>query len=190
VEEGEELAAGTFPDVLSEFAAIGSSLTSMVEQKRIDLIVVNKLDSLLHLLSEKEAYWQSNRNVSSRSAFTVYHGWRNVRLVVNKMRTRFIEAQGRHENPQVAVESLKVLPSLLDVYTCLLELGEKELPRDEMTATFNRITELRNVAYYSGMLPSISEELQEADKKAVIEEFENFAAVGTEVIEEPREGSP
>jgi hypothetical protein len=51
----------------------------------------------------------------------------------------------------------------------------RELSKDEDTATYDGITQLRNVAYHSGMLPSMNDELREVDRKAVIEEFEKFA---------------
>lgn len=179
-----------FPAILSEFATVGSSLADMIEQERIDLKIITRLDALISFFGEKEKYWKDNNSVSARSAFALYHAWRNLRLIASKMRSRFQEAEKRHENPKTAVDGLRVLPSLLDVYTHLSEVEGRELSNDENTATYDGITQLRNTAYHSGMLPSMSEELQEADNKAVIEEFENFAAVGTEVVEEPPEGSP
>jgi hypothetical protein len=180
------LANRAFPDILSEFATIGSSLATMIEQDKIDPQIVTRLDALISFFSEKEKYWKDNKSVSSTSAFALYHAWSNLRLIASKMRYRFQWAGKRHENPKTAVDGLQVLPSLLDVYTHLSEVGERELTKDEDTATYDGITELRNIAYHSGMLPTMAEELREVNKKAVIEEFEKFAA-GIQCSQVPRE---
>jgi len=171
-----ELAGRTFPDILSEFATIGSSLAAMIEQDKIDPQIITRLDALVSFFGEKEKYWKDNKSVSARSAFALYHAWRNLRLIASKMRTRFLGAERRHENPKTAVDGLRVLPNLLDVYTNLAEVEGRELSKDEDTATYDRITDLRNVAYHSGMLPSMKEELREVDRRAIIEEFEKFAS--------------
>jgi hypothetical protein len=75
---------------------------------------------------------------------------------------------------------------MLDLYTHLSEVGDRELTKDEDTATYDGTTELRNIAYHSGMLPSMNEQLREMDKKAVIEEFEEFAT-GIQCSQVPRE---
>lgn len=170
-----ELADRAFPDILSEFATIGSSLATMTEQKKIDLKIITQLDALISFFEEKEKYWKDSKSVSASSAFALYHAWCNLRLIASKMRSRFQEAEKRHVNPKTAVDCLRILPSLLDVYTNLSEVDGRELSKDEDTATYDGITQLRNVAYHSGMLPSMNDELREVDRKAVIEEFEKFA---------------
>ena len=169
------VASKTFPDVLSELATVGSDLSTMIEQEKTDPRIVDRLDSLVRFFAEREEHWRTDKSVSTKSAFTIYHGWRNLRLIASKMRGRFLAVEKHHENPKAAVDGLKVLPSFLDTYTNLVEVEGRELSRDEDTATLNRITELRNVAYHSGMLPSMREELQEVDRKALLEEFERLA---------------
>ena len=185
-ESWAELAERTFPDILSEFATIGSSLATMVEQEKIDPQIVTRLDALISFFREKEKYWKGNKSVSLASAFALYHAWSNLRLIASKMRYRFQLAEKRHENPKTAVDGLRVFPTLLDVCTHLSEVGDRELTEDEDTATYDGVTELRNIAYHSGMLPSMDEELREVDKKAVIEEFEKFAT-GIQCSQVPRE---
>lgn len=180
------MADRAFPDILSEFATIGSSLATMIEQEKIDPQIVTRLDALISFFREKEKYWKDNKSVSLTSAFALYHAWSNLRLIASKMRYRFQGAEKRHENPKTAVDGLRVLPSLLDVYTHLSEVGDRELAKDEDTATYEWITELRNIAYHSEMLPSMDEELREVNKKAVIEEFEKFAT-GIQCGQVPRE---
>jgi hypothetical protein len=181
-----ELADRAFPDILSEFATIGSSLATMIEQEKIDLKIVTQLDALVSFFEEKEKYWKGNKSISPMSAFALYHAWSNLRLIASKMRDRFQMAEKRHENPKTAVDGLRLLPTMLDVFTHLSEVGDRDLTKDEDTATYDGTTELRNIAYHSGMLPSMNEELREVDKKAVIEEFERFAT-GIQCSQTPRE---
>lgn len=163
-----------FPEVLSQFSAVSSRLAAMIEQEKIDPLIVNQLGALVRLFAEKEEQRRTDKSISTESAFTKYHAWRNLRLVTSKMKERFLEAERLHENPKAAVDGLKVLPSLLDTYTILVETEGRELLRDEGTETLNRVTELRNIAYHSRMLPSMREELQELDRKALLEEFERL----------------
>ena len=183
-----ELANRGFPDILSEFATVGSSLATMIEEEKIDLKIIARLDALISFFEEKEKYWKDNKSVSARSAFALYHAWRNLRLIASKMRIRFQGAEKRHENPKTAVDGLRVLPSLLDVYTHLFEVEGRELSKDEDTATYDGITQLRNVAYHSDMLPSMNDELREVDRRSIVEEFERFAT-GIELGQAPRESS-
>ena len=182
------MADRAFPDILSEFAAIGSSLATMIEQEKIDLKIITHLDALISYFEEKEKYWKDNKSVSARSAFALYHAWRNLRLIASKMRSRFQGAQKRHENPETAVDGLRVLPSLLDVCMHSSEVEGRELSKDEDTATYDGITQLRNIAYHRGMLPSTNDELREVDRRSIVEEFEKFAT-GIELGQVPRESS-
>jgi len=189
-----ELADRAFPDILSEFATIGSSLATMIEQEKIDLKIITHLDALISYFEEKEKYWREqvrtgeNKSVSARSAFALYHAWRNLRLIASKMRSRFQGAQKRHENPETAVDGLRVLPSLLDVCMHSSEVEGRELSKDEDTATYDGITQLRNIAYHSRMLPSTNDELREVDRRSIVEEFEKFAT-SIELGQAPRESS-
>lgn len=166
---------------LSELGAVDSLLSRMVEAGRIDLTILQPLAKLQEFSSQKEVFWKNNKSVSARSAFTLYHGWRNLRLTTSRMRARFIEAERRHENPSTAIEGSRVVPNLVDVYAILSQAEGKELSGDQAGEILDRVTELRNVAYHAGMLPSIREELAEADGKVFLRELEKFVA-GIEAV--------
>jgi len=178
----------SFAVVLSQLGDIGTRLDGMIEQKKLDMSIVHPLDELIQFSQNREEHWKTYKGLSTKSAFVTYHSWRNIRLILEKIKSRFLEAEIRHENPGVAIDGAKVLGSLVDAYTGVTEIEGRELSKDEQSATLNRITELRNVAYSCNMLPSIDDELREADKEAVIEVFDNFA-VAVRSSEETTEDS-
>lgn len=179
---------GSFAVVLSRFGDIGTRLDAMIDRKQLDMSILQPLDELARFARSKEELWKTYKGVSPKSAFVVYHSWRNIRLIFDKIQNRFLEASKRHENPLVAVDTSKVLASLVDAYTGVTEVEGRELAKDEQFATLNRITELRNVAYSCNMLPSIDDELKETDRKNIVEEFDNFA-IAVRASEETTEDS-
>jgi len=164
-----------FPIGLNELASISSLVKNMVDEEKIDKTVITPLSKLLSVAKEREAFWKDCKKISARNAFMMYHAWRNLRLIISKMITRFTEAEQHHENPTTANDSLRLLPSLLHTYTFLLELGERELSVDEHKRLYDQITILRNSAFHTGMLPLLEEEMKELDKKAMVVEFGKFA---------------
>jgi hypothetical protein len=181
--------ASDFASALSEFAAIGTSLTNMVEAEKVDLAVIPRIDALLKFSVDREGVWRNNDSVSPQTAFTVYHTWRNLRLVTAKMRESLLKAEQMRENPEAAIQGLKVLPSMLETFTGMVESEGKELSKEERTAILNRVTDLRNAAYHSDMLPSIEEELQETTMENIVEEFDKIAATALRASEESAENS-
>ena len=178
-----------FSSILSEFAAIGSGLSKMVEDKKIDLAIIPRVEALVNFSSDRESNWRQNKSVSPETAFTVYHTWRNLRLIAVKMRQRLYDAERMHQNPDTAVDGLKVLPSMLEVFTGMVAVEGKELSKYERTAALDRITELRNAAFHSDMLPSLDDELQETNVKDFVEAFDSFATNARQADETAESGS-
>jgi len=87
-------------------------LQGMEASGRVNLSILGLFDRLIAIARNKEDEWEEREDVSRADAFAIYHLWRNLRLVLLKVKNRFQEAHSRHQNPEVALQTLELLPTL------------------------------------------------------------------------------
>jgi len=76
---------------LSDFITLLHRFEEMATEDRVDLTVVPLMNQIIVSLKEREDRWARNRKVRRESAFVIFHGYRNLRLILQKMRNRVIQ---------------------------------------------------------------------------------------------------
>ncbi len=154
-------------------------LQSMERSAKVNLDVLGLLDSLISIAHDQEGQWEHGKKGISRSdAFAVYHLWRNSRLILAKVKTRFREAASKHDNPTVAQQSLELLPVLTTTFGML----STEIEFDNRLYAQARI--LRSVAAKLDMLPNLEQEIADTDRKALKSGIAKFSeSLRSELLE-------
>jgi hypothetical protein len=143
-------------------------LYDMEDRGRIDLAILAKFDELIGLAKNQERILDSERNGDRMATFSRFHSWRNCRLVLSKMKDRFSKAQSEGDNPDVASDALEVLPTLVSSLTIL---STKEVDPNSL---LEQSQLLRETAAKAGMLPELSEEMAEVDRKELTRRLSQF----------------
>jgi hypothetical protein len=157
------------------FTVLIEKLEKMEQLQKVDVSVVEILDELIKECKATEHFWIENENVPIDTSFLLYHSTRNSRLVLEKMKNRFIMAAKKGENPHVISDSIEIVPIVSELYEATLSLKERPITPEVLSFISNRLKLLRNVAYKVSMLPSPEEEIAEVDKAKVKKRFSRFA---------------
>ena len=157
------------------FTVLIEKLEKMEQLQKVDVSVVEILDELIKECKATEHFWIENENVPIDTSFLLYHSTRNSRLVLEKMKNRFIMAAKKGENPHVIFDSIEIVPIVSELYEATLSLKERPITPEVLSFISNRLKLLRNVAYKVSMLPSPEEEIAEVDKAKVKKRFSRFA---------------
>jgi hypothetical protein len=155
--------------------ALSDELQEMERVEKVNLAVVNTLNKLIDACYSTEGFWRDNQKIPIQSSFMLFHASRNVRIVLQKMKQRFVEAEGKHENPTVVHESLAVIPSLSELCATILSLTKQTPTKDIVDIISQKIGYLRDVAFANSLLPTPEEEMQELDKNRLKKRFTEFA---------------
>jgi len=146
----------------------------MEEKREVDLKIIPDLRALAKEYSQIERYW-AKQDIDANVAFPAFHAARNSRIIVEKIIKRF-EEHKPNENPKIVSETENVIPLLLEI-SSRLKAAQEILPETQLYLSrqlFDTTRKLRNTANNMGMLPSLDDELEDVDKKILIEEFDNL----------------
>lgn len=157
------------------FTILIEKLEKMEQLQKVDVSIVEILDDLIKECKETERFWIENENLPIDTSFLLYHSTRNSRLVLEKMKNRFIMAAKKGENPHVISDSIEIVPIVSELYEATLSLKERPITLEILSFISNRLKLLRNVAYKVSMLPSPEEEIAEVDKAKFKKRFSRFA---------------
>src|SRR2546427_11279277 len=97
------------------FGEIASAMDAMEREGKVDLSILQKIDSFAESLNESKLHWLKNEEANRVDAFIIYHAFRNMHSIVGGMRHRFETAAAMHDNPKVVDDARLVLPSLFTV---------------------------------------------------------------------------
>jgi len=161
-------------DMLRLFDDVSASLEKMEAEGKVDLGIVDKLDALAEEGRRLENFWGTAKSVGITDAFVLFHASRNSRLVVEKLRSRLIAADGADENPSVLADAAKVIPPLHTLFLTLTFLKEKPITPNPISLVSGRLRTMRAIAAGASMLPSIGEEIQGLERQYVKERFKIF----------------
>lgn len=144
---------------------ITDSLNDMEDKKAVDLSILDKLKNLRGFLLQLKTKWLEDKNTDG---FYFYQAARNVELIVGKMEDRFVKAKEMHDNPQIALDSLKLMPIINGVMTLACT--------DHITAqSIDRILEessnLRNVAASSHLIEPLEIDRDSISKDLLRQQF-------------------
>lgn len=156
------------------FAVLIEKLEKMGQLQKVDTSIVEILDDLIKKCKETERFWIESKNLPIDTSFLLYHTTRNSRLVLEKMKNRFVMA-AKNENPHIIFDSMEIVPIVSELYEATLSLKERPITPEVLSYLSNRLKSLRNVAYKVSMMPSPEEEIAGVDKVKFKKRFSRFA---------------
>jgi len=151
----------TFEDLLGNVARLDEGFAAMQVTGKVDKEIDDTLEQIISFVTRREQFWFQGE--PNRRTFTVYHSWRNLRLVFSKMRNRFANAQLVHDNPVVVDQAREIIPKVLSTLASLIAM-EKEPTDSEIEPILEHVRELRASARQVDMVQPLSEELKETDQ--------------------------
>lgn len=165
------------------FDEILSSIEEMERERKIDSSKIEKLDIPIEHLREYEDFWLTNEKIPIEDAFILYHTSRNLHLILEKIKSKFLSAVEKRENPKVAEDSLSILPMISNLYDALTSLWEEPLSKDVRLFLTRHLRTLRNTAAEISMLPSYEEEIKTVNIEDLKKEVEGFADTVKEMLD-------
>jgi hypothetical protein len=160
----------------NSFDDLFKQLQEMETAGKVNLSILGTIDKLIDSCNATENFWRDNKQVMIQQSFSLYHASRNSRIILKKMKKRFIEAEEKHENPSVVHDSLNILPQLSELYATLSSLTKQTLNKQLVDNVSEKVDYLRDVAYLNNMLPTPEEEIEELDQKHLKKRFTEFAS--------------
>lgn len=147
----------------------------MEKSRKVDVSVINTLDSLIESCEKIEQSWIENKEIPIKSSFLLYHASRNSRLVLEKMKERFITASEIYENPGIINDSMLVVPILNGLCDLIFSLTKRAITPEMHSFVSKRLRLLRNTASNVSLLPSPEEEIKGVDRRKLKRRFSRFA---------------
>ena len=136
----------------------------------IDTSAILELQNAIDDCSKNEKFWiKSENNVSD--SFLMYHATRNNRLISEKIKERLCMAKNNSDNPQIALDALKILPSMAEIFDLISSMENKKLSQSVVDYVSNQSRVLREKAEVVSLLPSIEDESASLDKRKVRSRF-------------------
>lgn len=149
-------------------------IEKMEDSKKVDPAVIGVLDKLIESCKEIQKYWVEREDLPIEDSFILYHASRNSRLVLEKMKKRFLLAEERHENPEVIDDSLLMLPHLSELCSIVSFFTKRELTPESRLLISQRLRLLRDSASNVSMLPSPEEEKKGLNREKLKRRFDRF----------------
>ena len=145
---------------------------------KIDLKIVNTLDEIKEQLEENEKYWIDNNNISLDESFSFYLATRNSRLLIQKITKRVSESQKSNDNPQIALDSINILPLVQEISSILYKAYKKQNNLDSVTKAklVDYIFSLRAKAHNLNLSPEENDELERIDMQDFKENISKFCS--------------
>ena len=145
------------------------------ETGKTDKSIFGIFDTIIEHCKKAEEFWIERKDIPVESAFLLYHSTRNSRLILEKMKDRFLLAEEKKENPKVAEDSLFVFPYLNELCFLTSSLKEKNVTPKLKIVISQKLEALRSVASTYSMLPSPEEEIKGLDRKEMRKCFLNLS---------------
>lgn len=156
-----------FGKLFDEAVMVETKLAAMESAGKVDETIGSHLDSLTSYANNKEQFWSNSP--PSQTNFTIYHSWRNLRLIFSKMRVRFSQAPMVHDNPLVVEQARAIFPRILTTMAALVSM-ESDPTQSNPENIMNNVRDLRASARSIQMVDPI-EELKGIDKSKLIAAF-------------------
>lgn len=135
----------------------------MEDEGIVQTEIVQDLKKLQNISRELESKWVRADNANS---FYFYNAIKSVELILEKMIDRFLKAKEMQDNPQVAVDTVRLVPSLIDV----MEITDGDNVDQETTEKIiERTYQLRNKAAETNLLESEEMDLEGVDKQRIVD---------------------
>ena len=134
------------------------SLTEMEETGKVDLAILDSLSNLRGLLKSIKSRWL---DIENSDGFYFYQAARNMELILGKMEYRFKNSQKSNDNPQIAEDSLILLPAIDGI----LEITQSyKISEGSINDVLSRTRDLRNQAASTNLIESLEISREYIDK--------------------------
>lgn len=142
-----------------------SDLSQMEEKGTVDASFIQKIETLDKEFTEMKQYWIAQKAVSVGSAFVFYSAMHNTNLVLGKMKNRFKNAKKVNDNPEIACDSLLVMPIISEVHQKTTRAIEEKQNMNPFLVSnmLNLVSTLRTTAKLASLLPTPAEEIKTTD---------------------------
>ena len=136
----------------------------------IDSSAILELQNAIDNCLKNEEFWIKSENHISDS-FLMYHATRNNRLIAEKIKERLHFAKNKGDNPKIALDALKILPSMAEIFNLISFMENKKLSQSVVDYISSQSRVLREKAEVVSLLPSIKDESASLDKRKVRSRF-------------------
>jgi len=161
-----------FGMLLNEATAVQSGLLSMQMKGQVDSKITDNLDRLVSFATKKEEFWA--KASPSPTNFSIYHSWRNLRLIFSKMQIRFAQAHLIHDNPVVVDEAREIFPDIIITIATLASI-ENDPTKVNSNRLLELVSDLRQSARSVKMIdPNM--ELENVDREKLSQVFDRLTA--------------
>lgn len=141
---------------------ISNQANAMEDEGIVHIQIVDDLKKLQKISKELETKWVK---ADTENSFYFYNAIKSVELILAKMIDRFLKAKEMQDNPQVAVDTVRLVPNLIDV----IEITEGDNVDQETTdKIIERTYQLRNKAAETNLLESEEMDLEGVDKQKIL----------------------
>ena len=142
---------------------ISDQANKMEDEQKVDLSVVNTLNELQDSTKQTQSKWVEKKTENS---FYFYNASKSVELIIEKMIDRFKKSHENHDNPQVALDTLTLVPNLIEI----IQITEEDKSDDETTEKIIEQTyKLRNKAAEKRLLESEERNMQEINEGRLLD---------------------
>lgn len=163
-------------DEAQVFDSIYNKLEEMESRGRVNLSVLEEFDLLMKRFKELELLWiERAQRAKVEDVFLLYHCSRNCWNVLNKIRTRFLEAEKKNLNPTIARDSQQVMPTLNILYEIVTLPLSEALNKEQQMLIIRRLKEMRDIASTLSLLPTFQEETKDINITKFRRHFREFA---------------
>lgn len=137
---------------------ITENLYNMEASGKVDLSILKLLDELRSLIKDLKLKWLENRNTDS---YYFYQGLRNIELMLDRMQERFEHAPEKHDNPQIAKDSV-ILFKVVDELLALTETDN--INEYSVNNILHKTRDLRETASKQNLIEPIKVDEEMLDK--------------------------
>lgn len=147
---------------------ITKKVNKMEEKGEVDLIIIKDLEKLQQKLIQTENKIVKNDH---KDSFYFYQSIRNVQLVLERIVKRFLESKQKHDNPQIALDTLALIPIASDI----VQLTEGlKMDTNTIDKILERTHQLRDKAAETNLIEFDDRNLQDIDSKKLGKTFDKI----------------
>ncbi len=117
----------------------------MEKSGEVDLSVIPAIENVLRYSGQRGREARKSGN-SREQSFVMYHAWRNIEIIASNIKTRFENSSKGHDNPQVALDALCIVPELRSLATLMLALDDKKIDLKTRMLVLDQVSMVRDTA--------------------------------------------
>jgi len=159
---------------LDPFANLVKTFEIMESKGEIDLSVISELDNTINDCVELEDYWLSKFS-GDHNSFHMYRSLRNIKFHSNKMKERVLHSAENTDNPQIAIDALKILPVMSEIFNLALTLQEETLQYSIINHIKKLTRSLRKKSSQLGLLPTVEDGIKDINIEEIRSRFTRLA---------------